>query len=306
MARTKRIFTAGKDFILWNLFKSVLGIIKAIPLPFLPRFSRWGGDVILRVMPKRKNIALNNLEIALGKEVNKQEREDILKKSMSEVVFGGIEVLKYVSVAPNLVLNRIEFQGKEHLDRALEQGRGAICFSGHFGNFPIMMIAMRRMNYPTSMIIRDPKNAQMAKLLAHLSEQVRLGHIPDKPKNECLRRSLQCLGNNNILTLLLDVNVISGGIWAEFFGKLVPTYAGPVILALRTGAPIIPIFTYRNDTYFHKIIAGPPIPLETSGDKKKDLVTNLTRINQVIEKYIRQEPTAWWWLHRRWRKAKPL
>ncbi|OGW18891.1 MAG: hypothetical protein A3G93_12505 [Nitrospinae bacterium RIFCSPLOWO2_12_FULL_45_22] len=306
MPRNKGFFTKVKDFIVWNLVKALMRLIQAIPWSLLPRFSHWIGNTILKTMPRRKGIALNNLEIALGEGLSNIERENILKKSMSEVVLGGAEILRYLSHPPDSFLAKIDFQGKEYLDQALRQGRGVICFGAHFGNFPLMLMALANTGYPVFAITREPKNARLAHFFDRLKEQAGIGYISDKPKDICLRRALQCLRGNNILFLQIDLNVISGAVWAEFFGKLVPTYPGAVILALRTGAPLIPLFIYRRDTLFHKIVAGPPIPLDITGNKEKDLVKNLSRLNKVIEEFIRQDPTAWWWLHRRWRKARPL
>lgn len=306
MARKKGVFATIKDFIVWCLVKFLMSLIQTIPWSLLPRFSQWIGDIILKIIPRRKDIALNNLEIALGERLNKQEREDILKKSMGEAVLGGAEILKYLSLSSDSLLSKIDFEGKEYLDQALKQGGGAICFGGHFGNFPLMLMALVNSGYPVFVITREPKNAHLAHLFDQLKEQAGIGYIPDKPKDACLRRSLQCLRSNNILFLQIDLHVVSGGVMADFFGKLVPTYTGPVVLALRTGAPLIPLFTYRTDTFYHKIIAGAPITIEGSGDRDNDLIKNLSRLNKVIEEYIRQEPAAWWWLHRRWRKAKPL
>jgi KDO2-lipid IV(A) lauroyltransferase len=290
----------------WSSVKVFMILLQTVPESVLPRFGQLIGNAILRILPQRKDIALNNLEIALGDILDKEERENILKRSISEVVLGSAEILKYLSLPPEKLLSRIDVQGREYIDQALEQGQGVICFGGHFGNFVLMLIALAKLGYPIFVITRDPKNKRILHLFNKIKKQVEIEFIPDKPKNICLRRALHCLRENNVLFLQIDLNVISGGVMVEFFGHLVPTYAGPVILSLRTSAPILPLFIYRKDTFYHKIVAGPPLPLEITGNKERDLVNNLSRLTKVIEDYIRQEPTAWWWLHRRWRKAKPL
>jgi len=294
------------DMITWTAIRVLLFLLRAVPEPLLPWLSRCIGGLILWLLPRRRAIALNNMEIALGESCSEQERGLILKRSISEVIQGSAELLRYIYLPKERLLSRIEFQGREHIDKALQQGRGVICCGGHFGNFALMLTSLAKAGYPVAVVVREPRNRRLQRLFDHIKEQVEVEFIPDKPKDRCLRRAIHCLRKNHVLFLQIDLNVISGGVMVEFFGRLVPTFAGPVVLALRTGAPVIPLFICRQDTFSYRIIAEPPLSLTVTGERERDLVENLTRLSRILEEYIRKEPAAWWWFHRRWRKAKPL
>lgn len=108
---------------------------------------------------------------------------------------------------------------------------------------------------------------------------------------------------DGILFLQIDINVIAGGIYVDFFGRQVPTYTGPVVLAQRTGAAVLPIFGIRTGAGRHRIVFGPPVALRFTG-RKRPMQDNTALLSKVIEDFIRRFPEEWWWLHRRWRKAK--
>ncbi len=100
--------------------------------------------------------------------------------------------------------------------------------------------------------------------------------------------------------LLMDQNVAwREGVFADFFGRPACTNKGMALLALKTGAPVIPAFLIRNHSGFTAKFL-PEIPLIKTGDKVKDLEANTAQYNRVIESVVRQYPDQWFWVHRRW------
>ena len=69
---------------------------------------------------------------------------------------------------------------------------------------------------------------------------------------------------------------------------------------MASGAPIIPIFCVRENNT-HNLIIESPIKLEITGDREKDIIVNTQKWTDVVEKYIRQYPEQWVWMHRRWK-----
>ena len=99
----------------------------------------------------------------------------------------------------------------------------------------------------------------------------------------------------------------SGGVFVDFFGQKAATATGPVVFAMRTKAPIVPMFVVRQKDDTHKIIIEPPLKLEEPADDKTMIQRNTEKITQVIERYIRKYPQEWGWMHRRWKsQPKPM
>jgi KDO2-lipid IV(A) lauroyltransferase len=104
----------------------------------------------------------------------------------------------------------------------------------------------------------------------------------------------------------IDLNAPVTEAWVDFFGYLVPTFKGPVVFSLRTGAPILPVFTIRNPDSHHKIIIYPPFGLNTTGNAQQDITSNIARLTKIVEATIRQYPEQWWWVLRRFKRARDI
>ena len=134
----------------------------------------------------------------------------------------------------------VRFEGKEHLDNALNEGKGVIALSAHLGNFPLMGARLAKEGYPSSVVTRDPKNPKIAKAMTSLRDTVGIETIHDEPRMACVSRCFKALKENRILFLHIDQNAPATEAWVDFFGYLVPTFKGPVLFSMRTGAPILP------------------------------------------------------------------
>jgi KDO2-lipid IV(A) lauroyltransferase len=107
-----------------------------------------------------------------------------------------------------------------------------------------------------------------------------------------------------MVALLMDQNVDwYEGIFVDFFGHRACTSSGLALLALKTGAPVVPVFLVREKLGFRAEF-GTEIPTVKTGDKRKDIETNTLQYNRVIEDFIRRYPDQWFWVHQRW-KTKP-
>jgi KDO2-lipid IV(A) lauroyltransferase len=297
----KRIFRkTGWYFMLVFLF-----VLRVLPLKYLYIFGEKTSRLAFFFLKRRKSITISNLRLALGEEKSEGEILEIYRSTIGNIGKGGVELLAYPRFHDGYLNKMISIEGRENLDEALRLGRGVLLLSAHFGNFSFLVIKLAQLGYPLSAITRYPRDEGFARYLDSLARMTGVEMIPDKPPRICVERSLKCLKENRILFLLTDLNVISGGIYVDFFGRMVPTFKGPVVMAMRTGASILPTFILREDGNRHRVVIEPPVDLELTGDKDKDLFKNLTRLSKIVESYIREYPDQWWWIHQRWRKAMP-
>jgi Kdo2-lipid IVA lauroyltransferase/acyltransferase len=178
--------------------------------------------------------------------------------------------------------------------------------TAHLGNFPLMNVRLVNEGYPLSLVARDPENPRLARMITSYRDAVGMESIPDKPRMACVSKSLKALKQNRILSLQIDQNAPATECWVDFFGYLVPTFKGPVIFSLRTGAPILPMFIIRNQDSFHKIIIHPPFQPSITGNVEQDITSNIARLTKIVEAAIREYPEQWWWIHRRFKRARNI
>ena len=279
-------------------------LINRLSYPMAKRIAYFFLAVGFRLTIRQRRIAAESLTIAFGAEKSKEEINQIIRFCFENLGRGMIELI-YFMAHPELIKEKIVLEGQEHLERAFKEGKGVVAVSAHFGNFPLMLLYFAQRGFKTNAIIRPTRDQEIEKYFQRLRTQLGLNTIYSHPRKQCVDTSLRALRNNELVFIPLDQNFGSGGgVFVDFFGQKAATATGPVIFAMRTHAPIIPMFIIRQKDDTYKVIIEPPLPLEERADNQETIVVNTSKITQVIERYIRKYPGEWGWMHRRW-KTKP-
>jgi Kdo2-lipid IVA lauroyltransferase/acyltransferase len=253
-----------------------------------------------------RKIALNNLRLALGSEKSEGEIEQICLNNFKNIGRNMMETLYTSNQEDGYSRRLVRIEGEEYLDQALKQGKGVIALSGHVGNFSLMCVRLANEGYPISAVARISKNAKVLEPITSYMESVGMEYIPSKPQLTCVSRCLNALKRNRILFVQIDLNAPTTEAWVDFFGYLVPTFKGSVVLSLRTGAPILPMFIIRNPDNLHKIIIHPPFGLSATGNIEQDITSNIARLTKIAEAMIRDYPEQWWWAMPRFKRARDI
>jgi KDO2-lipid IV(A) lauroyltransferase len=113
------------------------------------------------------------------------------------------------------------------------------------------------------------------------------------------RAALTHLQAGGSLGLLVDQKM-NDGIAVPFFGRAAMTAPAIAQFALRFDAPILPVHVVRLGPARFRMICEPPLNIARTGDKKTDTYAILLAVNTTLERWIREQPESWLWLHRRW------
>ena len=225
------------------------------------------------------------------------EAKRIAKASVTRFGRMIIDVLRYPEIKDGKYRDMIEFEGREYLDDALENGRGAILAAMHSGNWELLGGVLASEGYPLiSVAFQQDGDAD-----TFITEYRALMHQHVTYKTG-IREMIAELKKGSFIGLIMDQDAAQGGVLAPFFGYETLTVAGPATLARMQDVPIIPT-TIRYDQYKkkHIIIIHPPIYAEHTEDKKRDILITTTLLNEFLEDYIRRYPEDWFWLHNRWK-----
>jgi KDO2-lipid IV(A) lauroyltransferase len=96
------------------------------------------------------------------------------------------------------------------------------------------------------------------------------------------------------------------GVFADFYGKPAHTPIGGAMLAMDSGAPVLPMFYLKKDDDTFVFIIDKEIPLVMTGNRREDMEENTRLFHAVIEKYIKKYPTQWVWIHNRWKTTPAI
>lgn len=188
-------------------------------------------------------------------------------------------------------------EGIEHLEKALESGKGVILLTAHLGNWEICGTLMGLSGYQTTAITREQQDTALTEML----QRVRRTHGLHLVSVHDIRTCIQVLKRNECLGILGDLDSATPAAFVQVFGRPAATYFGTAYLARLSGATILPIFDERQPDHTHIVRIGPPIPQVATGDRQRDLFYTTIRTQQVIEQEIRRRPADWYWLGQRWR-----
>jgi len=283
-------------------------LFRVLPYPAIKAMTGGLLAAAYFILRRMRQAAMTTLTIAFGQKKSRTELEKICKDCFYNAGRGAIE-LGVFTVRPSLIKETFSFEGRsrENLDAAFQEGRGVIGISAHFGNFPLMLLYLAQMGYPTNAIIRPSRDEIIEKDFQASRSRLGLKTVHSYPREACVTQSLKVLRDKELLVVLLDQNTGSkSGVYVDFFGQKAGTATGPIIFAMRTGAPLLPIFTLRQgNSDDHTLMIEPHFYLEQKATDEETIQYNVQKLTSIIEGYICKYPREWGWMHRRWKSRPP-
>ncbi len=207
-------------------------------------------------------------------------------------------LLKFSTMTPQQMLASVEFVGDDHVMHAHAQGRGVLLFTGHFGFWEINALVHALRMQPISVLARPLDNP----LLHDLLESVR-GRTGNSViyRRGAVRRVMRALDANQAVAVLIDQHIATAdAVYVDFFNRPAATTSALAALALRTGAPVVPVFALPLPGGRFRMVYEHPVE-PPAGDDEHAVRDFTQRCTDVLEMYVRRYPDLWLWMHRRWR-----
>ncbi len=234
-------------------------------------------------------------------------RSDAECRAIARRMFGHfgrllLAILKFSTLDRDGIRARVEFEGEERVEQALALGRGVLIFSGHFGFWELQGMAHPLALPPMHVLARPLDNPLLHRLLEDARTSTGNGVIY---RRGAVRRVMRALAANQAVAIMIDQHIQSAdAVYVEFFNRPAATTSALAALAIKTGAPVIPVFALPIEGGRYRMIYEHPVPLPAPG--APDPVRELTqRCTDVLEMYVRRYPELWLWMHRRWRDLPP-
>ena len=287
----------------FQLVKFILFLTRISPVKLSFALCTYAVFVGSKLKWKRKRIALNNLKIVFPEKTEK-ERKSIFRESLRNMLKNCFEMAFIINgkYSSKRISEIVSASGLEHLDNLLEREQGALLYSGHFGNFPLMIIWLAIKGYPIAAIYKEAKNFP-DEFFGNIMRKFNVTPLKFKSETSITVAIIRALKANKVVLIQNDQSH-PNGIYVDFFNKSVPSPAGPALLALRVGVPIIPAYINRDKNNHHTISVLPEIPLQQEDDHDKFMLLNTQIMIDWIAGILVKHPTEWLWLHNRWKRAK--
>lgn len=194
---------------------------------------------------------------------------------------------------------KMRFEGLENIDEALKRGKGCIIVTGHFGNWELGGCALSERGYKINAVALDHKDPRINSLFIERRKRSGINVAPiGNAKNSCL----QALKRNEIVAIVGDRAFGESGIDVEFFGKKARIPRGPALFSIKTGAPLIAGFIYKEDekSENYRVVMEKPIVINDGVPLRRQLENTMRCFIARFESYIKEYPSQWYVFHRIW------
>jgi len=289
------------DLIYFGTLRLLSLFFRFLPRPACLWIGQAFGGLVFRLDRKHRRLALANLEIAFGPAAGPAALRRIARDSFRH--FGRVtaDSLKWTRLRASRRTKLLIIEGEERIRRALRQGRGALIFSAHFGNWEVAAEAVAALA-PLSVVARPLDNPLVEADLARFRKRLGARVIS---KFQAAKPILQALRRNELVAILIDQNVLrSQAVFVDFFGRPAATTPALASFHLRTRSPLIPVFCLPGPRSSYLVKIGDPLTFDPGGELERDVLKITQACTKMIETEIRENPGLWFWFHNRW-KSRP-
>jgi KDO2-lipid IV(A) lauroyltransferase len=286
----------------YAIVRTLIAVVRVMPDAIVRACGTTLGLTFYTIDRAHRRIAERNLAAAFPARPA-AERRAIARAAF--VHFGRLlfELLKFSTLSPASMLARVEFDGEERARLAYAQGKGVLFVTGHFGFWELHAIVHALRIAPIGLLARALDNPQLNHLLEDIRQ--RTGNTVIYRRGT-IRRVMRALQAGQGVAVLIDQHILGrDAIYVDFFDRPAATTSAVAALALRTGAPVVPVFALPIGGGRIRVIYEHPVA-PPRADAENALLEFTQRCTDVLEMYVRRHPELWLWMHRRWREDPPL
>jgi KDO2-lipid IV(A) lauroyltransferase len=282
----------------WPFIK-ILGIL---PRPLARAFGISLGWTVYLLHGRLRRVGMRNLALAFP-EKTEAERGRILRGEFTSMGRQLGEVCQFPKYTLENVEQVVVYDGLENYEKAFARGKGVLFLTAHFGGWEVSAFTHSMHGHWMHVVMRPMDNVYIDALI----RQYRTMHGNQMvDKDDFVRGLLSAMKSGEAVGILMDTNMTPPqGIFVNFFGVPACTASGLARIALRTDAAVVPGFTIWDSSLGkYRLRFDPAVELERTGGLEADIHTNTQVFTSIIEKYVREYPEQWLWVHRRW-KTRP-
>ncbi|HTN48329.1 MAG TPA: 4'-phosphopantetheinyl transferase superfamily protein [Burkholderiaceae bacterium] len=256
-----------------------------------------------RLVPFRRQVVLENLRRVYGEVVDEHEIERLAQAHYGHLGHLLWEFIRFPWLSRTRKLAMARVENLDALLAAHALGKGVLILTGHFGNFEVATTAGLA-QYPQAHgrfhFVRRP--IRPAWLDAWVTRRFRHAGFGVLPKRGGLEAILDRLAAGDLIVFPFDQHASRrDGVMAEFFGHPAGTFRSLAVIAMTTGAPVVPAASWREPDGRHVLRFEEQILLVDNPDTNEAIRLNTRAYNRALERLIIRRPEQWWWVHRRWK-----
>ncbi len=272
----------------------VFHLFRLMPLDLASAVGGWIGRSIGYRLPLTRQ-ARHNLQRVFP-DMPAERREAILRAMWDNLGRTAAEFphLPEFGFGPG---QRVEVEGRQYIEQLRDDGGPGLFFGGHLANWELMGLCAVRTDLPLHLIYRAPNNPRLEWVYRFGRDNDGVQLIPKGAAGA--RTALQLLRRGEHIGMLIDQKM-NDGIAVPFFGIEAMTAPALATFALKYDCPVVAAHVERLCGARFRMVLDPPIRFDNTGNRHADILAAMTKVNALLEGWIRRRPEQWLWLHHRW------
>jgi phosphopantetheine--protein transferase-like protein len=266
----------------------------------------WSGRILFHLLPFRRQVIVENLRRVFGASVPAADIDQLAQAHYAHLWRLGVEFFRFRWLSAERKRALVRVENLETFVDAFALGKGVLVLTGHFGNWEVATVAGIQ-NYPEvrgrfHFVRRPIKPRWLDALVTRRFNASGFGVIG---KRGSLDRIVSLLERGDVVVFPFDQYAGGAdGIDVEFFGESAGTFRSLAVIALATGAPVLPAASWREDAGTHVLKFEAPVPTVDVANVNDSIVRTTRAYNAALERLVLRHPEQWWWVHRRWKRAR--
>jgi len=273
-------------------YKMAAAAARATPGPVAQYLSGVAGSGFSVLMRDSREMVERHMR-RVNPDISERELRQAVTESFDSYARYWMESFKLPHLPAKVVSAGFSTIGYEHIVEGLAKGNGVILALPHLGGWEWAGRWMTDQGHRLTVVVEDLENKELFEWFRDLRSKLGMTVVPVGP--DAAAAVARALKANEVVCLLSDRDIHGGGVEVEFFGERTTLPAGPAMLSLRTGAPVLPTAVYFEKRYNgHHGVVRPPLPAERSGDGLREDIKTVTQLlAQELEYLIRLAPSQW-------------
>ncbi|NHO33204.1 lysophospholipid acyltransferase family protein [Acetobacter fallax] len=292
-----RFFLAAQTYALWQA-------VVLLRLP-APRHASDAGGYLMRRIGMRlsaSRVADRNLRCIMP-ELDGLQRRRIIGDVWDNLGRNVAELLHLHRFGRTESGPGWEVEGGEHLEALRKRGGQALFFSGHCGNWEMILPIAGSLGFEVSGFYRASSNPVIDRMIQGLRQRALGAGSKMFPKGgRGARQALVHVRDGGSLGFLIDQKM-NDGLSVPFMGREAMMAPAVAQMALRFGLPVVPVYVVRLGAARFRLVCEAPLDVALTGERHADVKAICVGINDTLGRWVRERPGAWLWLHRRWPKS---
>ncbi|MDP9329698.1 MAG: phosphatidylinositol mannoside acyltransferase [Actinomycetota bacterium] len=266
---------------------------------------RWFGMLAHLFMPGVRATVAENQAQVLGRPADDHLTRAATREAFLSYARYWYDSFHVTRLSDRDIRERVHVEGQEHFDRALERGRGLIVALPHSGNWDVAGRWAQVEGYPLTTVAEELKPERLLRLFLEHRRNIGMDVVALTQGGRVAQQLVRALSENRLVALVADRDLTGNGIEIEMFGRARKLPAGPALLSISSGAPVV-VAGVSDEGDDWRLILGPTLEPESTGHRRADVTALTRRIAFEFERIISADPPGWHLFQPGWEPEKVL